>query len=227
MSRPPYRVGSRVSRLRASHSYGFVLALVLFSMGFTAFAPDGSVATCVLTLAQTLILVVALVTSGVLRVSSPPAAALLMLGAAAGVAPFVSATHALTGSLASIDALLVVGAIVAIGRGAIDQGEVNRQSLRAAISVYLLVGMFFVFAYSAFALFGSGPFFAQGFDGTTAQRFYFSFVTLATLGYGDFTPAGNGGHLLAIFEALFGQLYLVTVLALLVSNLGRKRSEQA
>jgi hypothetical protein len=44
-------------------------------------------------------------------------------------------------------------------------------------------------------------------------------VTLATLGYGDYTPAGELGHTLAVLEALTGQLYLVTVLALLVSQL--------
>ena len=56
-------------------------------------------------------------------------------------------------------------------------------------------------------------------DGTRSLRLYFSYVTLATLGYGDYTPAGNLGHMLAVLEALIGQLYLVTILALLVSRL--------
>ena len=73
------------------------------------------------------------------------------------------------------------------------------------------------------ALLGSDPFFVQGTDGSTGLRFYFSIVTLATLGYGDYTPAGTGGHLLAVTEALTGQLYLVIVIALVVSNFGRKR----
>jgi hypothetical protein len=82
-----------------------------------------------------------------------------------------------------------------------------------------------VFAYSAVALIGSGDFFVQGTDGTRALRMYFSYVTLATLGYGDYTPAGNLGHALAVLEALLGQLYLVTVVAVLVTRLagpGRK-----
>ena len=44
-------------------------------------------------------------------------------------------------------------------------------------------------------------------------------MTLATLGYGDYTPAGNLGHALAVVEALLGQLYLVTVVALLVARM--------
>ena len=66
---------------------------------------------------------------------------------------------------------------------------------------------------------GSGNFFAQGTDGTRSLRLYFSFVTLATLGYGDYTAAGELGRTLAVVEALFGQLYLVTVVAVLVSRM--------
>ena len=69
---------------------------------------------------------------------------------------------------------------------------------------------------------GSGTFIAQGTDGTRALRVYFSYVTLATLGYGDYTPAGTLGHLLAVVEALAGQLYLVTVVAVLVSRLSHR-----
>ena len=50
---------------------------------------------------------------------------------------------------------------------------------------------------------------------------YFSFITLTTVGFGDFTPAANLGRMLAASEALLGQLYLVLVISLLVANLGR------
>jgi voltage-gated potassium channel Kch len=53
---------------------------------------------------------------------------------------------------------------------------------------------------------------------------YFSYVTLATVGYGDYTPAGDLGRTLVVGEALLGQLYLVTVVALLVSRLARRPS---
>ena len=52
---------------------------------------------------------------------------------------------------------------------------------------------------------------------------YFSFVTLTTVGYGDLTASNSVGRAFAVQEALFGQIYLVTVVALLVSNLGRQR----
>ena len=52
---------------------------------------------------------------------------------------------------------------------------------------------------------------------------YFSVTTLATVGYGDFTAASNLGHTLSVSEALLGQVYLVTIVSLIVGNLGRRR----
>jgi hypothetical protein len=92
-----------------------------------------------------------------------------------------------------------------------------------AVCVYVLLGLIFVFVFGAVAELGSTPLFAQGMDGTRSLRVYFSYVTLATLGYGDYTPNGNLAQLLAVVEALIGQLYLVTVVALLVSRLHGKQ----
>jgi len=68
---------------------------------------------------------------------------------------------------------------------------------------------------------GGDPFFANGDTATTSRCLYFSFTTLTTVGYGDFVARSNLGHTLAVFEALLGQIYLVTVVSVLVSNLGR------
>jgi len=53
---------------------------------------------------------------------------------------------------------------------------------------------------------------------------YYSFVTLTTVGYGDLTASTAIGRMLSVTEALVGQLYLVTVVAILVSNMGRSRN---
>ena len=70
---------------------------------------------------------------------------------------------------------------------------------------------------------GSDPFFAQEANPTSASYLYFAYVTLTTVGYGDLTASGNLGRALAVLDALLGQIYLVTVVALLVSRLGRTR----
>jgi Ion channel len=69
---------------------------------------------------------------------------------------------------------------------------------------------------------GSG-FFANNATATPSHCLYFSFTTLTNVGYGDFTAASNLGHTLSVGQALLGQIYLVTIVSVLVSNLGRPR----
>ena len=87
------------------------------------------------------------------------------------------------------------------------------------LCLYLLVGLFFAFAYIAVQNLGGAPFFANGDAATSPRSLYFSFVTMTTVGYGDFTARTNLGHTLAVTEALLGQIYLVTVVAAIVSRL--------
>ena len=70
---------------------------------------------------------------------------------------------------------------------------------------------------------GSQPFFASQERETRSDYMYFSFITMATVGYGDLTPRGGLGRALAVTEGLFGQVYLVTAVAALVGNIGRVR----
>ena len=129
--------------------------------------------------------------------------------------------EALTATLGIVGGLLTITIAVVIAAGAIAQQEVNSRSVAGAICVYVLFGMVFMFVFGVLATLGKTPFFAQGIDGTRPLRLYFSYVTLATLGYGDYTAAGNLGRALAVLEALMGQLYLVTVVAVVVTRLGR------
>jgi len=203
--------------LRASRSYAFVLLLVVIAFVFTAAAPDERWATAVLVLIMSVTLLVALWTSREapigLRVAIPT------LAISVAVAQLVREDQALDTASGVFGGLLVAGTIVVIVRGVASHTEVNAQTVLGAISVYVLIGMLFLFAYTVVAVTGDGPFFAQGIDGTIAERLYFSFVTLTTVGYGDYTAAGDLGHTLAISEALVGQLYLVTVIAILVSRM--------
>ena len=69
---------------------------------------------------------------------------------------------------------------------------------------------------------GQDPLLRRAHGVTIGDRVYFSFSTLTTTGYGDFTAATSLGHALAVVETLVGQLYLVTVIAILVGNLARR-----
>jgi Ion channel len=223
---PRWRPGARVERLRASHSFGFVFALVVCLFLIAAALPDASWSRSVIVLTECVLLGTAMWTSGVWQ-ERKAAAALIALGALAAVLQLVFRGDNSSGVVAIFEVALLVATVVVIAVGVVDQYEVNAQSIFGAISIYVLLGMLFVFVYSAAAALGSGPFFAQGTDGTLSTRVYFSFVTLATLGYGDYTAAGDFGRTVSVVEAMTGQIYLVTVIALLVGRLGGRRAQKS
>jgi len=100
---------------------------------------------------------------------------------------------------------------------------VSFQTVLGAVSIYLVIGMVFSGVDSALAALTGNPLFAGGPAVTLADYTYFSFVTMTTVGYGDYVPAAGLPRAAAVGEALLGQLYLVTVVALLVGNVGRSR----
>jgi ABC-type Co2+ transport system permease subunit len=110
---------------------------------------------------------------------------------------------------------------VAIGvyRNLRATGTVTVIVLAGVLCLYLLLGLLFAFIYVAIQNLGGAPFFANGAAATTTRSLYFSFVTMTTVGYGDYTARTNLGHTLSVSEALFGQIYLVTVVAALVGRL--------
>lgn len=216
------RPGTRLQRVRRGHSYGFVLTLVLLSFAFIALAPGDDWASVVLVLIEASILSVAIWTSG-LEFGRLLIPIVLGIGAIAALAVAVDSGATTRGIVGGIETTFLLASCAVIVAGIWDQGEVNKQSLLGAVSIYITIGILFTAIYSVLAYTGDGPFFAQGTDGDGSTRLYFSFVTLATLGYGDYTAASDLGRMLAVFEALMGQLYLVTVVAVLVSNLGRTR----
>ena len=112
--------------------------------------------------------------------------------------------------------------VVGVVRGLREQGSATVQAVMGVLCIYLLIGMLCAFLYGAIDRLGGDPFFAQDVAATGSRCLYFSFTTLTTVGYGDLTARTNLGHTLAVTEALVGQIYLVTVVALLVSDLGRR-----
>ena len=127
-------------------------------------------------------------------------------------------------------------ALVALGPPAVALGvvrslrasrQVRIEAVMGVLSLYMLLGMLFAFVFGAIDKLGGDPFFSGGASATVARCIYFSFTTLATVGYGDFTARSDLGHTLSVLEALIGQIYLVTVVSLIVSNLGRRRRDPA
>jgi len=122
--------------------------------------------------------------------------------------------------------LLVVVAPVAILKRLVEHPVISLNTFYGAVCVYLLIAMFFATGFGLIALISGEQFFAQltvaPKDTAAVDYLYFSFVTITTTGYGDFTAASSVGRMTAVLEAIFGQLYLITVVALVVQNLGQR-----
>ncbi|HYK26701.1 MAG TPA: potassium channel family protein [Streptosporangiaceae bacterium] len=107
----------------------------------------------------------------------------------------------------------------AVVRHLIFRRAVDRETLIGAITAYLLIGMFFAFAYKAASELGSVPFYGSAGGGTLSQDLFFSFVTMTTVGYGNLVPAANPGQTLAIAEAVTGQLFLIVAVGKVISSM--------
>jgi hypothetical protein len=131
------------------------------------------------------------------------------------------------GGVRVANALLVAVAPPAIGLGVVRslraKQAVTVEAVLGVLCIYILIGMFFAALYGSIDQLGNGSFFTSGTPANVSNCLYFSFTTLTTVGYGDLTASSNLGHTLSVWEALVGQIYLVTVVSVIVANLGRAR----
>ena len=147
----------------------------------------------------------------------------VVVAAAGSVAVIWAAGDTGTTTALGMTTLLVVAVPLAIVSALRDARTVSIQAVFGAIAVYLVVGLAFALAMNLDARLTGDPYFAQIRHATLSEYVYFSYVTLATLGYGDLTPATAVGRLLAVVETIAGSLYLVTAVSLVVSRIGSPR----
>jgi hypothetical protein len=205
--------------------YGGVLLLTLAFAVFALVTPDrGFVRTLELVGAGATLLVAVLTSQAPAATRRWAGTGVAVIVLAAGTVAAVAGPHpALTFAASAVLLAVTAGVILAgLVRLVIERGVVL-QAVFGALAVYALVGLTFAFVIGALASGFSKPYFASGTDATQSARVYFSFTTLTTTGFGDYTAATRGGRALAVLEMLVGQLYLVTVIATLVGNLRHER----
>jgi hypothetical protein len=104
----------------------------------------------------------------------------------------------------------------------VRSGRVTADRIYAAICAYLLIGYAWAFGYALLDEFQPGAFATPAevarndYIGRVNQMRYFSFITLATVGYGDIVPRTSGARTMVILEAIVGQFYLVALIGRLV-----------
>ena len=126
-----------------------------------------------------------------------------------------------TSTAGLVGLLLAIIAPVVILRRIVLSPRITVRLVLGALSIYLLLGLAYAYLFPLIATLGGTPFFVETENPNSSDYIYFSYTTLATIGYGDYTAATSLGRMMAVSEGLVGQLYLVSAVALLVGNIGR------
>ncbi len=100
---------------------------------------------------------------------------------------------------------------------------VSVQTVLAVLSSYVMLGLLFAYLDSGIGHI-MGTFFAQSGAHSQSDYAYLSYITLTTVGFGDLTPGTGIARSVIILEALIGQIFLVTLVARMVSLYGTQRS---
>lgn len=211
-------------RVRAPDSYGLLLGaigVVAISAGLVGSFPIGRIAIVAL---FSVTLLFAFRTSRISVRAQRAALVVVVVAIAVSVAATAGSERLAAVVAGGVNAVLAFGALVAILRRLLRHHVViTGATVAGAACAYLLIGLFFASVYTFLGGVSAEPFFAQTIAEDSVDFLYFSFITLTTVGFGDLSAAGDLGRMLAAGEALAGQLFLVTVVALVVGNIGRSR----
>ena len=216
-------------REMGAERYGFALLLILASMIFIMATHDGKWSNVISLNLQAFALFAST------RAAQPRMAIRVTVGVIIGlvlVAAWIQAgfTSSVNDDFVRLSTFsLVVIATPAIAWGLVRQvkarGMITTHTMLGVLCIYLLMSLAFSAAFGAISAVSGDPFFQQGAaDGTTNNYLYYSLTTITTVGMGDFPPATNLGRSLTAAEALIGQIYVITVVAVIVGNLGRPRN---
>ncbi len=214
-ARRPGGSSGRTGPPRASGRYGLLLLVLLSTYLLSSFSIK--VVADFQVLLFLAVLLIALRTSPLSRLHRTLMGAVALVGSAAAFAASLTGTNTGQGASELWKGLVLLLTAVLIVRRVLARPTVTLQSIYGALSAYIIIGLMFASFYAAIEHLGAGHFFANGQPASTQTFQYFSFATLTTLGYGDFTAADNLGRSIAVMEALTGQVFLATLVARLVT----------
>ena len=214
------RGGRFTARLEERDDFGLVLLLILATI-MTISLGAGAIGQFVAVCLSGFTLLFVLHTSDARRRTFR--AAVVIVGVAVAGAALGLLTPGDYGSTAAglIGLMLAFAAPVIILRRILASPRITVRLVLGALAIYLLVGLTYAYLYPVIGTATGQPFFVQTSRPAAIDFVYFSYVTITTVGYGDFTAASSVGRMAAVSEALTGQLYLVFAVALLVGNIGR------
>jgi len=202
---------------RVNDAFGLVLVLVLLTYVLTSLLENRGWDAVILIVATSVTSVVALISSHARSRLIHAAVALSILTVALATEAAISGDHTWLNFASLVQVLLLTVAMGAVLRRVVSAPEVGSRTILGALSVYTVLGILFTFAYGAIDRIQSGPFFEGTPHPSGSDFLFFSYTTLTTTGYGDLVPGGQPGRMISGLEMMIGQIFLVTLVAGLVS----------
>jgi Ion channel len=202
---------------RLSSAFGIVLLLVLatyVAASLTKYTGWSAVLVSILGCTTT---TVALASSGIEGRLLSAAIGLASICVALAVVAAATERDGALGIAALLQILLLAWAAGSVLRAVLHEEKVGFRTILGAISVYLIFGLLFASLYVAIDRLQAGAFFDPVTELDTGDYVFFSFTTLTTTGYGNLVPGGQPGKMFSVLEMLLGQIFLVTLIAGLVS----------
>jgi Ion channel len=217
-----------VDDVKRQHIYRYLLAGTLLLYLLIIVAPFRDVQTPVRVAVLGILLLLAVRTRRRGRHLFVPAAVLsVALVITTVVAVVVGSTTVLICVGQAATAVLVVASIFILGQTIIASGVVDGQAVGGVLCIYLLLGLLFSALHDFCAALIPHYLSGVGSQTTQSDTLYFSLITLTTVGFGDITPEADIARAIAATEALVGQLYLVSVVAAVVSRFRPQRLADA
>jgi hypothetical protein len=206
-------------RLAARAPDSYVLVLVLLMVDYTLVTVNwtGNAAFITRTVTFGLTAVLAFHTSRVRPSVQNAVRIAVAVTIVASIGAAVDGTDTAVGAANLLVSVVLVAIPIAIGWRILHHQQVTGETIAGAICIYALIGMIFANVDYGVQLASGHSFFAQPGNHGLPDFAYFSYVTMATVGYGDLSPATGLPRTLSVFDALIGQVFLVTLLARLVS----------
>jgi len=216
---------------RSRDAFGLVLASVLLTYVLASLLANRGWGAVILCTATSVTSVIAL-TSSHARPRLVRAALLL-----SGGTILLAAIGALGGGRIWLNVATVVQVgLLTLAMGAVLQrvvtaDSVSSRTILGALSVYAVLGILFTFVYSFVERVQGGAFFEGHPHPAGGDFLFFSYTTLTTTGYGNLVPGGQPGRMISGLEMMVGQIFLVVLVAGLVSlwrpGEGIKRRQEA
>jgi hypothetical protein len=202
---------------RASDAFGLVLALVLLTYILASVLSNRGWPAVLLTIVTGATSVVALTSSRARPVFVRRALMLALLAVTLALVSAISGGRPWLNAANLIEIGLLAVAMAAVLRRVVTADNVSSRTILGAISVYTALGILFTWTYGLIDRIEGGDFFEGAIDPSGSDFLFFSYTTLTTTGYGDLVPAGQVGRMVSGLEMMLGQIFLVTLVAGLVS----------